>query len=684
MATLSNDILYASLNQLSVGIIIIDKQQRLVFFNQWVSDYAGKSLAENQGKYLGLVFKKYQDSRLSDACESALTLGLPARLSNTFNPTPLPLYQKNALGDETALIQQQISVKKIAVESASPLCQIVIDNVTHTVKKEQTLQKLADENKLQQQKAEVANRSKSEFLANMSHEIRTPINGVLGMLTLLADTELSKNQRHFSKLARVSAETLLHLINDILDFSKIEAGKLEIEKIVFNLPDCIVETVQAMAIKAQHQGLEVIIDTTALTEGLVVGDPSRLKQIMTNLLSNAIKFTNKGEISITVTAQEDSSAGVKLVVVIADTGIGIPATKCSGLFHAFTQADASTTRKYGGTGLGLTIVKQLCQLMGGNIKVNSQLGQGSQFTFNLSLGKSGRSIKPYQGFSEQPILLIDGNEKSGLSISKQLQLWGLNVVMKTATDAAITMGDKIENNDFSVIILDSNLGKVALDHIANLLRKNNKLGSKTVPIIMLTSMAHSCTETNSMLLTLDHAGNTYQLAKPISAAMFYQVLTSAFASENRKSAQGDLPVSPAKVPPKNNINKQARILLVEDNRINQEVALGLLRMMGHSADVAINGVHALELILQRQFSQPYQLVLMDCQMPKMDGYQATKTIRSDEAYQHVNQVSIIAMTANTMSGDQQKCLDSGMNDYLAKPINPQLLAEKVAFWLAKA
>ena len=681
MANLTNDILFASLNQLSVGIIIIDEQQELVFFNQWLSDYSGKNLADHEGKYLGVVFTQYHDSRLSDACESALSLGLPARLSHTFNPAPLPLYQNNFFGDEKFLIQQQISVKKIAVESSTPLCQIVIVNVTHMVKKEKTLQKLADDNKIQQQKAEIANRSKSQFLANMSHEIRTPINGVLGMLTLLADTQLSKTQRHFSKLARVSAEILLHLINDILDFSKIEAGKLEIEKIVFNLPDSIIETVQAMAIKAQDKKVEVIIDTTGLAENFVIGDPSRLKQIITNLVSNAIKFTEQGEINITVSMEEQSPSQFKLTVVIADTGIGIPSNKCADLFTAFTQVDASTTREYGGTGLGLTIVKQLCQLMGGDINVNSQLGQGSQFTFYLSLDKSTLSTKPFKAFTEKPILLIDSNENSAKSISKQLQLWGLNAVMKTAADEAIAICDKIESHDFSIIMLNSNLDKATLGCIAYLLLINNKLRSKSVPIILLTSMDNSGIEKSSALLALSNDENTHQLAKPLSPAMLYNVLTNVLSQECTKLANGDLAFAPLISKITNKSNKQAKILLVEDNRINQEVALGLLRKFGFNADVAKNGVHALELLLQSELFEPYELVLMDCQMPEMDGYQATQLIRTDEKYRRFNQVSIIAMTANTMQGDQKKCLDAGMNDYLAKPINPQLLADKLEFWL---
>ncbi|PKI18046.1 ATP-binding protein [Colwellia sp. 12G3] len=681
MANLSNDILYSALNQLSVGIIIIDESQSIVFFNQWLSDCSGLELVEQEGKYLGDMFPQYQDSRLSNACESALTLGLPSRLSHTFNPTPLPLYQKNFIGDAKYIIQQQISVKRIPINSSKQLCQIVIDNVTHMVKKEQTLQKLADENKIQRQKADVANQSKSQFLANMSHEIRTPINGVLGMLTLLADTQLSQTQRHFSTLATVSAETLLHLINDILDFSKIEAGKLEIEKVAFNLSDCIAETVQIMAIKAQKKDIEVIVDTTALIDEFVIGDPSRLKQVIANLLSNAIKFTEKGEINITVETIEIDSTHLKLLVNIADTGIGIPGEKCAGLFDAFTQVDASTTREYGGTGLGLTIVKQLCQLMGGDIDVKSQQGLGSQFIFHLSLEKAEQVTKPLKRFKEKPVLVIDSNINSGEILSTQLQLWGLNVELSNAKHETKLLCEKIENNNFSVLLLDASLDTSLLENILNSLTNSNKSQPNKTQVILLTLMDTSNSALLTPLLTpLMTKQYVHKLTKPIIAKNLYQVLTRTYSSETR--APEGLLLKPLIEPQLLPDNEQVRILLVEDNRINQEVALGLLRKMGHRADVAKNGVQALELLQKRQLSQPYKLVLMDCQMPEMDGYQATIAIRSDDKYELTSQVNIIAMTANTMKGDQEKCLAAGMNDYLAKPINPSLLAEKIKFWLA--
>jgi len=682
MANLPNNILYAALNQLSVGIIIIDEQQQIVFYNQWVSDHSGLSPMQQEGKSLGIVFPQYLGSRLSSACESALTLGLPSRLSNTFNPTPLPLYQKNFLGNDNHLIQQQISVKKIAIDSSTPLCQIVIDNVTHMVKKEQTLLKLADENKSQRHKAEVANKSKSQFLANMSHEIRTPINGVLGMLTLLNDTQLSQTQRHFSKLATVSAETLLHLINDILDFSKIEAGKLDIENVAFNLGDCIDETVQTMAIKAQMKDIEVIVDSTSLIDDSVIGDPSRLKQIISNLLSNAIKFTEKGEINIKIKTTEIDTTHLKLLVNVSDTGIGIPTQKCADLFDAFTQVDASTTREYGGTGLGLTIVRQLCQLMGGDIEVNSQQGQGSEFTFYLVLDKDTHITLPLPTFNEKPVLVIDSSVNNGEMVSRQLKLWGLNVELCSDNAEVKSLYGKIEKNNFSVLLLDATIDSLLLENILISLANANKSQLNKTQVIFLTTMNNDSANKSALLTSLMAKENMHRLTKPIVTKSLHRELTLTFSSENRKPELRSATKLFTSQTVAENDNEHVKILLVEDNRINQEVALGLLRKMGYKADVAKNGLHALELLGKRQFSKPYQLVLMDCQMPEMDGYQATVAIRSEDKYQLSRQINIIAMTANTMKGDQEKCLAAGMNDYLAKPINPSLLAEKIAFWLA--
>lgn len=685
MASLSNDIIYASLNQLSVGIIMVCEKQKVVFFNQCISDYTGLSLAESEGKFIGELFPQYIDSRLSDACESALELGLPSRLSHTFNPTPLPLYQKNFLGNDNHLIQQQISVKRVEASGEDRVCQIVIENVTHTLKKERTLQKLADDNIVQRKKAEMANQSKSQFLANMSHEIRTPINGVLGMLLLLADTNLNKTQRHFAKLAKMSAEALLYLINDILDFSKIEAGKLDIEQVPFNLPDCLFDAVKAQTIQAQKKGLEVIVDLAELEDSFVIGDPGRLKQVITNLLSNAIKFTEHGEISVLVTSEPSNVNEITLFVTVSDSGVGIPSEKCDDLFSAFTQADASTTREYGGTGLGLAIVRQLCQLMGGDIKVTSEMGKGSCFTLNIKLKAdidkpiSQAAVK----FKQKPMLLITSNHHQTQSIAKQLNCWSLSTTTPEP-DEIENIKQGIENDDYSLVMFDENLPSDSLQQLSHALLSINKTKQHKTQAIILKTM-DSCFDTKtSVLAELANNECLQQINKPIKASKLHQLLMKLFLAKE-EPAQSIYQV--LNVPTVEEVNhEQVKILIVEDNRINQEVALGLLRKMGYGADVANNGKHALEILTKQttdQSSEPYDLILMDCQMPELDGYEATKEIRNTPELNAYRNVNIIAMTANTMAGDQEKCIAVGMNDYLAKPINPSLLTKKLDYWLAK-
>ena len=467
MDNIPKDILFHSLNDLSLGVILVDQKQHIVFYNQWIKDHSALSDNKGLGCNIGDVLEGFRDSRLSDACTEALTLGLPTKLSNTFNPTPLALFKKRHIGDNNYRIQQQISIKNINTCQEERLCEILIHDVSSSVKKELMLKKLADENKKQQLKAELANRTKSQFLANMSHEIRTPMNGVLGMLNLLSTTNQTQEQVHFTRLAESSADTLLHILNDILDFSKIEAGKLIVELIDYDLLSNLSDLVQSLSMKSKEKQLEIILDVTDVEHQMVIGDPGRLRQIITNLVGNAVKFTQKGEIIVKAQTILDGSGNITLTVSIIDTGIGIPADKCSTLFDAFTQVDVSTTREYGGTGLGLSIVKQLCELMEGSISVSSVPGQGSKFSFNIQLKPSTEKplSQPNVSLKGLKVLIVDDNHTNLEVLSKQLCIFGLEVVQAESGNEALILLDQYDNNYFSMVIIDMQMPKMSGDKL---------------------------------------------------------------------------------------------------------------------------------------------------------------------------------------------------------------------------
>jgi len=677
MKNLSSEILFNSLNKLNVGIIIIDQNSNVVFSNDWISQHSVYQQEECVGKFIGDLFEGYNHSRLSDACQNALTLGLPTKLSNTFNSHPLPFYHKNYIGNAEYLIHQQISVKNIGSGDGNSLCEILIDNVSSSYRKEQMLKKLADENKQQQVKAEMANSAKSQFLANMSHEIRTPMNGVLGMLELLSSTTLTKEQQHFSNLAKTSADTLLHLINDILDFSKIEAGKLEVELIDFDLRSHLGDIVQALSIKAKEKHIEVILDDTGIDQNMVVGDPGRLRQIITNLVGNAIKFTNQGEIIVKAILTQTMNSKLNLEVMISDTGIGIPKEKCLTLFDPFTQVDASTTREFGGTGLGLSIVKQLCRLMKGDVFVTSKEGKGSVFNFNVILDESDKqsAMLPLANLHGCKILVVDDNATNRQMINKQLSLWGVAVIEAADGIQALDILESNDEHNFDLIIIDMQMPKMSGDMLCKKIKENPNL--KTMKLIMLTSMGQ-----RGDAKYFAELGFSAYLIKPVISSDLYH--TMEIILDNGGALEKASPLvtkhyisSLKKVVP----NNEGKILLVEDNRINQQVALGVLKRLGYQVEIAGNGLKALEALKSEDKNQPFELIFMDCQMPEMDGYQATQAIRSSSDGTINSTIPIIAMTANTMKGDKEKCLSVGMNDYISKPIDHKVVEYKITKWL---
>ena len=570
-----------------------------------------------------------------------------------------------ALADSINDMLSKLEARDRRLEAHREHLQAEVDSQTRSLAEANSrLEKLVEELKDARDSAEAASEAKSEFLARMSHEIRTPMNGVLGMTELmLTSTDIDKRQRRYAENIRHSAESLLGIINDILDFSKIEAGKLELDFGPFDLRDTVEEVAELLADQASQKGLELLSDISPELRQNRVGDGLRIRQILLNLVGNAVKFTDEGQVLIRVSQANPAEPNDdSLLFEVIDTGIGIDTENLSRVFDSFSQEDGSVTRRYGGTGLGLAICKQLVDLMDGEIGVDSAQGNGTTFWFNIVLESLPSQEEPESSdLSGAKVLIVDDNATNREILVAQLSSWDVDVSQAASGREALEAIDQNLRPD--VVLLDLKMPEMnGLETAAEIRRRD---GNSSPKIVLLSSLSGQLDQSEREKLRIEST-----LTKPVRQRLLHGCLagllsTATPARETSASSPQD--------PGQDAAPLDARVLLVEDNKVNQEVAKAMLKMLGCKTTSVLNGKEALELIIDQQ--KRFDLVLMDCQMPEMDGFTATRAIRDYEASSGGEAHPIIALTANALTGDRERCIEAGMDDYLSKPFTMPALRD---------